>query len=430
MYFLTLLALAAASDSETDCDDNVCLLSLRASSSVASEAPIVPRDSVKSWSDRREALLEWTKTHAAVRAAATAAREKYRHHLQASGALGGTDELDMDQFIQQQKASSDSCHAKYLEVRRTLDGLHMKVDLLSKEVESNEAIISAHTDIMEEKSDQKKAAEEKYEADIAECKRIRDEDYKEVEGYQSELDELTNIANPSVRSHIHFDVDYGEKSTEHVEDLEDHFNASEGISDEKHNAIMDEIVAGDEESLLQTKKAGHQWNLTHENCKTLSSMLQSSTALKTAEPAWRELDCDAARETLQEQFTKAYEDITKLRDAKAQQVADEYADCVALADGIKDEAFERLDGGIADSTTNIMRAREIIHSIDPLLNDAKKALAMVQAHLGELEKSCSEEDGVSEHLQRIRDLIVSLEKCPGRHDFKLKMPDDAETAAA
>jgi hypothetical protein len=427
MYFLTaLLALAAASESENECDDNVCLLSLRASSSVASEAPIAPRDGIKGWSARREALLEWTKNHAAVRAAATAAREKNRK--QSPSTLEGTDELNMEQFIKQQQASSDSCHAKYVEVRRTLDGLHMKVDLFSKEVESNEAIISAHTDIMEEKSDQKKAAEEKYQEDIAECKRIRDEDYKEVEGYQAELDELTNIANPSVRSKIHFDVDYSQEAESHVDAMEEHLNATEGISDEQHAAIMDEVLSGEDESLLETKKTVHQWNLTHENCKVLSGMLQASSALKKGDPAWRELDCDAARETLQEQFTKAFAEITKLRDAKAQQVSDEYNDCVAMAEGIKDEAFERLDGSIADSTTNIMRAREIIHSIDPLLEDAKKALAMVQAHLGELEKSCEEEDDVSEHLQRIRDLILSLEKCPGRHDFTLKMPEGAMTS--
>ena len=78
-----------------------------------------------------------------------------------------------------------------------------------------------------------------------------------------------------------------------------------------------------------------------------------------------------------------------------------------------------------ESTNAINRAQEILNALNPLLLDAKKGLKKVQDHMKELEDSCAKEDDVSEHLQRVRDLIMSLEKCPGRHDYTLEMPASA-----
>merc|ERR1719465_75661 len=98
----------------------------------------------------------------------------------------------------------------------------------------------------------------------------------------------------------------------------------------------------------------------------------------------------------------------------AQRNQEAHEDCVVMADGVKDENHERLDSFIQESTTAINRAQEILNALNPLLIDAKKGLKKVTDHMKE---SCAKEDDVSEHLQRVRDLIMSLEKCPGRHDY-------------
>merc|ERR1719379_248216 len=99
---------------------------------------------------------------------------------QPEGLMAGG-ELDMTAFINQQKASSDSCYSKHLEVKRTLDGLHQKVEILSNEITSNDAIIQAHAKITMDKNDEKTAADEKHERDIEECDTIRDTDQQEVD---------------------------------------------------------------------------------------------------------------------------------------------------------------------------------------------------------------------------------------------------------
>jgi hypothetical protein len=385
-------------------------------------------------------------------------------------------ELDMQEFIEQQKRSSDSCYSKHLEVKRTLDGLHQKVDILSNEITSNDAIIQAHAKITMDKNDEKTDADEKHERDLEECKNIRDSDQEEVDQFQKELDELTNIANPSVRSKITFETNVTDDVKSHVEDLTKKWEAeNEGhLSEEDHQRILAEALKGkggsgdgaagstcilsrdcasgvcdggvckDKALMLQKSetlvsinktaalaalnKSFAEMNLTQ--CKKAAEFLQASSRVKSRVTSIvSKDDCDRQRQMLQDEFANSFIQITQLRDSTAQRIADAHEDCIALADGVKSEAHERLDSSITESTSSINRAQEILNALNPLLLDAKKGLKKVQDHMKELEDSCAKEDDVSEHLQRVRDLIMSLEKCPGRHDYQLQMPASAVVEA-
>jgi hypothetical protein len=454
-------------------NDGSCLLTLR--SDLTTESSNAPSPDAMTWAERHKLLLAWTKEHAAVSAAATRAKEKsdrlYQRGGQPQGLMTGG-ELDMQEFIEQQKRSSDSCYSKHLEVKRTLDGLHQKVDLLANEITSNGAIIQAHAKITMDKNDEKTAADEKHERDLDECKNIRDTDQKEVDQFQKELDELTNIANPTVRSKIDFETDLTDEVKQHVEEMTKKWEAeNEGhLSEEDHQRILAEALkgqggAGDkaegatcilstdcasglcdggvckESSLLQKSdtlvsinktaalaainKSFAEMNLTQ--CKKAVEFLQASSRVKSRLVSVETKDdCDQQRQQLQDEFANSFIQITQLRDSTEQRIADAHEDCVALADGSKDEAHERLDSTIQESTDSINRAQEILNALQPLWLDAKRGLKKVQEHMEELEDSCAKEDDVSEHLQRVRDLIMSLEKCPGRHDYQLQMPASAE----
>merc|ERR1719379_1213304 len=361
----------------------------------------------------------------------------------------------------------------HLEVKRTLDGLHQKVDILANEITSNDAIIQAHAKITMDKNDEKTGADEKLERDLEECKKIRDADQKEVDQFQTELDELTNIANPDVRSKIKFETNMTDEVKQHVDELTKNWEAeNEGhLSEEDHQRILAEALQGkggsgdgaagstcvlssdcasgfcdggvckEQAAMLQKSdtlvsinktaalaainKSFAEMNLTQ--CKKAAEFLQASSRVKSSlRTIVSKDDCDEQRQQLQDEFANSFIQITQLRDSTAQRIADAHDDCVALADGVKAEANERLDSSIEDSTTAINRAQEILNALNPLLIDAKKGLKKVTDHMKELEESCAKEDDVSEHLQRVRDLIMSLEKCPGRHDYMLEMPESAK----
>merc|ERR1719174_619741 len=181
-------------------------------------------------------------------------------------------------------------------------------------------------------------------------------------------------------------------------------------------------------ALAAINKSFSEMNLTQ--CKKAAEFLQASSRVKSRLTSIESKDdCDRQRQQLQDEFANSFIQITQLRDSTAQQIADAHEDCIALADGVKSEAHERLDSSITESTSSINRAQEIMSALNPLWLDAKKGLKKVQDHMKELEDSCAKEDDVSEHLQRVRDLIMSLEKCPGRHDYQLQMPASAVVEA-
>jgi len=467
----TILSAVAMVSAEAD---GSCLLTLRSDLSTESNPP---SPDAMTWAERHKLLLAWTKEHAAVSAAATRAKQKsdrlYEKGGQPKGLMAGG-ELDMQEFIEQQKRSSDSCYSKHLEVKRTLDGLHQKVDILSNEITSNDAVTQAHGKIVIDKNEEKDAADEKHDRDVEECGNIRDSDQKEVDQYQKELDELTNIANPEVRSKISFDSNMTDEVKSHVETLKANWEAeNEGhLSEADHQRILAEALkgkggAGDgavgstcvlssdcasgvcdsgvckgammlqksdtlvainkTAALAAINKSFAEMNLTQ--CKKVAEFLQASSRVKSSLTAIVSIDdCDQQRENLQKEFATAFLQITNLRDRTAERIKDAHEDCVVMADGVKDENHERLDSFIQESTTAINRAQEIINALNPLLIDAKKGLKKVQDHMKEMEEQCANEDDVSEHLQRVRDLIMSLEKCPGRHDYQLQMPATAEAA--
>jgi chromosome segregation ATPase len=181
-------------------------------------------------------------------------------------------------------------------------------------------------------------------------------------------------------------------------------------------------------ALAALNKSFAEMNLTQ--CQKAAEFLQASSRVKSRVTSIvSKDDCDRQRQMLQDEFANSFIQITQLRDSTAQRIADAHEDCIALADGVKSEAHERLDSSITESTSSINRAQEILNALNPLLLDAKKGLKKVQDHMKELEDSCAKEDDVSEHLQRVRDLIMSLEKCPGRHDYQLQMPASAVVEA-
>lgn len=441
---LLLLAAAAAAVAE---DGEVCLLTLKSGRSQTANSNL--------WAARASAMAEWTERHSRVKEALHAAwlrrRETEADYLNVAGApdvtgapdpatdylTEGSTEVDMDKFIQQSHDSADNCHAKVLEVKRTLDGLHAKVNMINAEMEANTEILETQTRIQKDKEEEIKEAVKDHEAAVAECDRQKDADHLRVVEIAGWIDELVNYANPEVRSSIATDIKYHEEAAKYASKLAAHKNATTTITDDQANEIVREIQeqaakeaadAAGTSSLAQLQESIRKWDRAQCD-KVAERMQQDKARVRQAVQnatvgmiVFRELDCNASRAVLQEEFAKAYTELTELKKREESDRDSAHALCVEEADGKLAEERARLNAAIQAATKNSMRAWEIDQSLSPLLQDAERALAKVQQHLEELLGSCVVEDSVSAHLDRVRDLIVSLQKCPGRHDFKLSIP--------
>jgi hypothetical protein len=410
---LLCVVLAAIAASEEAEDPEVCLLSLNARR--GREGLSEHRSEQMKWEERHQELQAWARSHAEAK---TALQQLTQRNAMAMDGMQVQQESEMveesgtkrqepmthniDGFIAAQKASDDACHAQMLEAKRTLDGVAAKVVALSDQVEAQEAIIEGGTMEIKDATGKKADSDETKLKDDGVCDAKHQEAIDALDVYRDELRELEMIAKPEVRSSIAGHVDYAAEVKKHAESLKAKFNASNPL-----NVSL----------------------LSEASCEKAVAFLnaRSSQAQGQPSPTFTALDCGATRQVLQEEFNKAYKEITELLRERTDEAETEKSECEELA---KDEENVRQSGAnqnIKDATKNIQAAREVLNALNIMLDSLKREADKLRQHILALNKECELEGDVSEHLTKIRELIRSLQECPGRNDFRLKVPEGVIT---
>merc|ERR1719482_231659 len=322
-----------------------------------------------------------------------------------------TDDNEIDSFIEQQRASTDTCFAKLLEARRTLDGITEKVLRLDEEISAqteiskgNMMIISdrftAAEDAAKEKEDGNKDCDEQYERAI-----------EDLQHYRDELEELKQIANPEVRSKVAADIDYKQLLAQHVESVGSSFDAQSFL---QTNATVISPF-GEQGAFLQMNSTTCQGVVNYLNRR--SEEKENNATKYTA------LDCDAMRSVLQEEFTKSWEEITRLKQEGENLARRTKELCQDEAKDVHNTKHTTITQDIKDATRSIQMAKDVISALQPLLDNAKLEAESLALHIQGLKKDCNVDTEVSDHLKTVRRLIQSLNECPGRNDFRLTVPE-------
>merc|ERR1719265_1810627 len=104
----------------------------------------------------------------------------------------------LDDFIEEQKDSSDHCSARLMEAKRSLDGLFHDLSTISKEARSHEVILETETENLKVTHLSIEAVNTQFRENSDECHKEYKEALEEVDQYKAELEELNQIAKPEV----------------------------------------------------------------------------------------------------------------------------------------------------------------------------------------------------------------------------------------
>merc|ERR1719197_1960989 len=308
-----------------------------------------------------------------------------------SGVRITTSTEEIDDFILDQMVSKDTCTSKMMEAKRTIDGVAAKVVQLSDEIEAEQSIINSNKMVVDGAIDALQESEAQEEADLAACQKTYEEAWAALDGKRNGVGEFEQIAKPSVRSSIAHDMDVEAYVDKHIRAMESRFR----------NTSM-EAMSGIE--------------ITAENCKKVVDFLNKQSPADETEKAgikYSVIDCTAARQRLQDEFTEAYIEITKLITDGEKAANDEKERCDLTARNEEDERSSQLNLQIARCTADITAAKDTIHELEPLLNNGHDETAALEKYLEKtLSRMCKEDENVTEHLKAVRRLIMSLEKCP------------------
>jgi hypothetical protein len=128
---------------------------------------------------------------------------------------------------------------------------------------------------------------------------------------------------------------------------------------------------------------------------------------------------------LQRIFTKAYNAVKDLKKDAKERSVDET--CQETADAKKASLLVPLVAQREQAAGRIEYSEAALAALEPVLKQVASRVDKLQAHIdSSLTPECEEASEVSKYLQDVRDLIISLQNCPGRNDFKLKIPTDKD----
>jgi hypothetical protein len=305
----------------------------------------------------------------------------------------------LDVFIRAQNSSNDACSSRLMESKRVLDGLLKDLKAIEEQVTSHEQLLQTESENLNITHNAIDAAEDTYTTEKEKCDDQKNEASEDLKMYNAELEELKQIAEPSVRYEMSVTVTLPEKGGEK-------FNAAENVTAENTTALLDQGV------------------FSLASCKAFKSFTLRSKILQLERA--KNLTCDEQREQLQEVFTETYLKVVDLiKDAKDRE---EDKTCFESAEAQHTSALVPLTSQREQASARIEYSTQALAMLEPVLNLLKNRVEKLEKHIEEtLTPECKEASKVSESLQAVRDLIISLEKCPGRNDFKLQIPGEEES---
>jgi len=320
----------------------------------------------------------------------------------------------LDEFISEDNTSSTACSARLFEAKGTLDGLIEESTSLSTQVASHEQVLETETENLNITDASIAAADAVYQHELSECETAKQAAIKDHNTYTAELEELDQIASA------------GKARDKEVEAKNGESLLSSAAFDKKgclafldfakrHNIRLHHKEAeqddGDDDNAEPAEKNDDDGDDGDDGDE------------KKAEP------CDTQRSQLQEAFTSSY---TTVRDLMKSALArSEDTSCVSNAESKNAAARVPLLQAREEASSKIEFSTTSLASLSPVLNLAKERVDSMQKDIdGKLTPECTSAAEVSETLQNVRDLILSLDKCPGRNSFQLNIPEDITPAVA
>lgn len=228
------------------------------------------------------------------------------------------------------------------------------------------------------------------------------------------------------------------------EGMEDALRNEFGIGDDNDDAMPgdDDTVPGDNvgESFVQAKAHSQLMEVKKKNKEEAplvlsrakcESFLHFQTKRKTKRHKIDPRECDSKRDALQEEFSEAYRTIMRLK-VDAQERVDGLQDCLDSVHASMTAALVPLVQQRDTASQRSEDASSQISLLTPVLESVKDRLEKLKDHIEEMKTECKDCSMVSQHLLRVRELINSLEHCPGRGDYRLRIPepDNADSGDA
>jgi hypothetical protein len=309
-----------------------------------------------------------------------------------------------------------------------LDGLLKDLKDLSTQVDSHEEVLETETSNLKIAELSVKAVETTHKEAMDACEKEKQDAMDRVSQFESELAELMQIAKPSVRfEHVTKVTITNESLIQQGAWSKDSCLAFLSYQKKHHlhhgKASGKNIVLSETNQKFAVKQEPEDNNNNNNNeddDEGKPKLVDEKVEIKES--------CDTEREELQKAFTEA---VIATRDLLKEAQADVLdTTCMDTADAKKAADLVPLLAERERASSLIESSAQSIAALEPILDLVDSRAEKMSAHIYDvLTPECAEAKEVSGLLEKIRELILLLEECPGRNDFKLKIPEEKKEEA-
>lgn len=462
-------------------DDETCLLHLKSQldrvdvPNAGHSLTLTATGNVISFHAALEAQQTWRKRHTALKTTLQRfmrdAPESSSMDVIGSTTLSSSTE-GIERFIQRSKDSEQTCFAKIVEVRRSLDGIIAKVNALSDVTEGHEAIVEGNTEVITQAKDGQKDQQKEFEKALEACDDTFNEAMLALQVHREDQIEMEAIANPEVRSKIGYHTNYTKEVEEHKELVQDsaarHVKmeaqaalARKALEEQQRReaeakaakqAALEKAAADleaqkakpktallsvemDSEASLGASLALRIHHLSMEQCGQLVQKLARVGDVPTPIPVgkvWQDDDatmeaCNGTRHELQKKFNETWDMLSKLIKDGEDLAKKELKACKLAAEAEHEEKMDAFEDKVDKATGHMQAAMEALKQLTSLLRNAREEADLLEAYIKKLKEDCEIQEDVSDHIKGVLEMIKALEDCPGRNDFRLVVPGSLTT---
>lgn len=286
------------------------------------------------------------------------------------------------------------CHSQLLETKRTLDGLLDAVNETYTEMAREDDAITEATGRLKHAEQTKNTALQSWQLSSSECMRDAQDSGGVLHALDMELRELWLIGKASVR-------------------------AEHGVSFVEMQSVA---CAGGPGSCSEGPGhvPEHGLPMDSEGCRSFAE-----AALRGAGVGQHNETCDASLQALHLELPAACLMLSELYIDRAQSLSNCREDCVNAAATAYNTIVFGPDGAHAKAigaVRDIHYHQRVLEQLIPIKDDLELGVQHLRDHINRLEETCTVDHRAHEQVQKIQQMILDMNECAGRNDFKLEIP--------
>jgi uncharacterized coiled-coil DUF342 family protein len=299
----------------------------------------------------------------------------------------------IDKVAAHQAEAGEKCGAQLKDAKDHLNKLHDTVEDLATEINSTTAAVKAQQFQLGAKKDQEEDVKKWKEESKVKCDKEKEDRKKNLKTLKEDLSEIKQIAAQS--------------------------NATSGAALLEEGAFEYEPGTDLHKLVLVAKSAAEALTLC---VKTASTRTHAGVSLMEAPEVGTPTpdECQEAKKKLSDSVSKPFVELTRQVAENEDAVED-----TACEDTIHEEFKSKIAPILKDTekfATKLEDATSDLSELRPRLDDGKNTVKKLQDKVEKLGKECESLPEVMKDLDKIKDVIKIMDKCPGLGQAKINVP--------